>query len=237
MTSRKPTAGPPPSSLPMSGRATARPTAEGPMSAQPDQAGGPTPGPGQTGGTLPATAPAVPPRVSFGRFESCAEIGRGGMGVVYRAFDPMLCRDVAVKALLAAPGERPDLEQRFLNEARVGARLQHPGLVPVYELGSCADGRPYLVMKLVQGRRLADLLAERSSPADGLPHLLGVFEQVCQAVGYAHSRGVIHRDLTPSNVMVGEHGEVQVMDWGLARVLSPPGGAAPADARGVSVEG
>jgi serine/threonine-protein kinase len=201
-------------------------------------------GPGPSSGTLPippsaAEGPAPTPRLTFGRFEAREEVGRGGMGVVYRAYDPVLTRDVAVKALLAAPGERPDLEQRFLTEARVGARLQHPGLVPVYDLGRTDDGRPYLAMKLVQGRTLAELLGERPAPGDGLARFLGVFEQVCQAVGYAHARGVIHRDLKPANVMLGEHGEVQVMDWGLARLLCVPGGCAatPADAVGLSQEG
>src|SRR5262249_46605152 len=88
------------------------------------------------------------------------------------------------------------------------------------DLGTLPDGRPYIAMKLVQGRTLAELLEARTGPADDLPRLLGVFEQVCQAVGYAHSKGVIHRDLKPRNVMVGAFGEVQVMDWGLARVLA-----------------
>jgi serine/threonine-protein kinase len=198
-------------------------------------------GPAPGSGTLPTSppaegGPAPAPPLTFGRFEAREELGRGGMGAVYRAYDPVLTRDVAVKALLAGPGERPDLEQRFLNEARVGARLQHPGLAPVYELGRTDDGRPFLVMKLVQGRTLADLLAERPAPAERLAHFLGVFEQVCQAVGYAHSRGVIHRDLKPANVMVGEHGEVQVMDWGLARLLPVPGACA-ADAGGLSAVG
>src|SRR5262249_42311604 len=105
-------------------------------------------------------------------------------------------------------------------------RLQHPGVVPVYGLGRLAAGRPYFTMKLVQGRTLAELLAARTGPGQDRPRLLKVFEQVCQALAYAHARGVIHRDLKPANVMVGAFGEVQVMDWGLAKLLS----AAPADA-------
>src|SRR5262249_2631985 len=102
----------------------------------------------------------------------------------------------------------------------------HPGVVPVHELGRSADGRPYFTMKLVKGRTLADLLKERTSPAQDLPRFLGIFQQVCQTLAYAHSKRVIHRDLNPQNVMVGAFGEVQVMDWGLAKVL----GGAPAEA-------
>jgi tetratricopeptide (TPR) repeat protein len=109
---------------------------------------------------------------------------------------------------------------RFLGEAQLAGQLQHPGVVPVYELGRLDDGRPFFAMKLIHGRTLADLLAERTSPGDDLPRFLRHFETICQTVGYAHSRGVIHRDLKPGNVMVGAFGEVQVMDWGLAKVLA-----------------
>src|SRR5262249_9622342 len=97
--------------------------------------------------------------------------------------------------------------------------------VPVYELGAFADRRPFFTMKLVKGRTLADLLRDWADPAADRPRLLSIFAQVCQTMAYAHARGVIHRDLKPSNVMVGSFGEVQVMDWGLAKVL-PRGGAA-----------
>src|SRR5262249_26012042 len=108
-------------------------------------------------------------------------------------------------------------------EAQIGGQLQHPGIVPVYELGTFPDRRPYFAMKLVKGRTLAALLRERNDPHDDLPRFLGIFEQVAQTVAYAHARGVIHRDLKPSNVMVGSFGEVQVMDWGLAKVLAEGG--------------
>src|SRR5262249_13339000 len=107
--------------------------------------------------------------------------------------------------------------------AQIGGQLQHPGVVPIYDVGSFADRRPFFTMKLVKGQTLAALLQGRSDPADGLPRFLGVFETDCQTMAYAHSRGVIHRDLKPSNIMVGGFGEVQVMDWGLAKVL-PRGG-------------
>ena len=103
--------------------------------------------------------------------------------------------------------------------------------MPVYELGAFADRRPYFTMKLVKGRTLADLLAARPDPAADRPRLLGIFLQVCQTVAYAHARGVIHRDLKPSNVMVGSFGEVQVMDWGLAKVLPRGGVGDDADGR------
>jgi serine/threonine-protein kinase len=119
---------------------------------------------------------------------------------------------------------RPDIIRRFMQEVRITAQFDHPGVVPGYEVGE-ADGRPYLVMKLIRGRTLADILKERSAPADELPRFLQVFEHVCQTVAYAHSRGVIHRGLKPTDVMIGSFGEVQVIDWGLAKFVPP----APAD--------
>jgi serine/threonine-protein kinase len=140
------------------------------------------------------------------------------MGCVLRARDPDLDRDLAIKVLLA-PAARPEQERRFLEEARVGGQLQHPGVVPVYDVGRDHDRRPYFTMKLVEGRTLAALLQERPAPAHDLPRFVAIFEQVAQALAFAHSRGVIHRDLKPSNVMVGAFGEVQLMDWGLAKRL------------------
>src|SRR5262249_28924939 len=139
--------------------------------------------------------------------------------------DPHLGRDVAVKVLLDGHHGHPELCQRFVEEARVAGRLQHPGVVPVYALGEAGPGRPYFTMKLVEGRTLAELLRERAAPGPKLSRFLMIFEQVCQTLAYAHSKGVIHRDLKPANIMVGAFGEVQVMDWGLAKVLGtcPPG--------------
>src|SRR5213079_1144661 len=137
--------------------------------------------------------------------------------------DPELGRDLALKLMLGECAGRPEAVQRFREEAQVGGQLQHPGVVPVYELGRADDGRPYFTMKLVKGVTLARLLKERASPARDRPRFLKIFEQVCQAVAYAHAKGVIHRDLKPANVMVGAFGEVQVMDWGLAKVLPPAG--------------
>jgi serine/threonine-protein kinase len=109
-----------------------------------------------------------------------------------------------------------------VEEARIGGQLQHPGIVPVYELGRFPDLRPYFTMKLVKGRTLAEHLKARPDLSHDRARFLTIFEQVCQTVAYAHSKGVIHRDLKPGNVMVGAFGEVQVMDWGLAKVLSRP---------------
>jgi eukaryotic-like serine/threonine-protein kinase len=112
-------------------------------------------------------------------------------------------------------------EQRFLREARVTGSLQHPGIVPIYNLGRLADGGLHYTMRLVRGRTLADILKEEAGKPEHLPALLTIFEKLCQAVAYAHSKQVLHRDLKPANVMVGRFGEVQVMDWGLAKVLTP----------------
>jgi serine/threonine-protein kinase len=170
-----------------------------------------------------AAAPLLP--APAGRYQLGEEIGRGGMGAVPRARDPHLDRELAVEVLQGDGHDRPELVRRFVEEAQVCSQLQHPGIVPVHDLGRLEDGPPFFATKLGQGRTLAELLRESARPAADPPRLLAVFEQVCQAVAYAHSKGVIHRDLKPSNVMVGAFGEVQVMDWGLAKVLRPgPGG-------------
>jgi tetratricopeptide (TPR) repeat protein len=142
------------------------------------------------------------------------EIARGGMGRVLAAYDFTLDRDVALKMLL--PGANAD---RFVRESKITARLPHPGIPPVHSLGTLADGSPFLAMKLIGGRTLAEVMKTADRP-----RLLQVFLQVCQAVGFAHSRGILHRDLKPANVMVGAFGEVQVMDWGLAKNIDPPKG-------------
>jgi serine/threonine-protein kinase len=160
--------------------------------------------------------PAIP------GYEIVRKLGQGGMGLVLHGRDPDLGRDLAVKVLREDHAADPDVVQRFIEEAQVGGQLQHPGVVPVHELGRSPDGRPYFTMKLVKGRTLADLLKERTTPAQELPRFLGIFQQVCQRLAYAHSKRVIHRDLKPGNVMVGAFGEVQVMDWGLAKVLGGP---------------
>jgi len=165
-------------------------------------------------------------------YEMGEEIARGGMGVVIAARDLVLKREVAIKTLLPGGTDNLAVVRRFVREARITARLPHPGIPPVYELGELVDGRPFLAMKLIKGRTLAAVLAAREqrpcteSTEDldltsfDAPGLIQIFAQVCQAVGFAHALGIMHRDLKPANIMVGAFGEVQVMDWGLARSSS-----------------
>ena len=154
----------------------------------------------------------------LGRFRVLDQVARGGMGVVLRAYDADLDRELAIKLL--SPEIAPDSEagQRFAREARVAGQLDHPDILPVYEAGSLPDGRSYFAMPFVRGRTLAALLAERTDRRDGLDRWIAVFERVCEAVAYAHGRGVVHRDLKPANVMLGPHAQVLVMDWGVAAV-------------------
>ncbi len=163
------------------------------------------------------------------RYRIDGEIARGGMGAVLKGRDPDLGRDVALKVLREDFRDDADMVRRFVEEAQIGGQLQHPGIVPIYELGTMADRRPFFAMKLVKGHTLVQLLDARKGPADDRPRFLSIFEAMAQTVAYAHARGVIHRDLKPSNVMVGSFGEVQVMDWGLAKVL-PRGGLADEEA-------
>ncbi len=153
------------------------------------------------------------------KYEIHGEIARGGMGVVLKGRDKHLNRDLAIKVLSVRHRLKPEMIGRFIEEARIGGGLQHPGIVPVHEAGVLEDDRPYFTMKLVKGRTLASLLADRNGSAEESERLLTIFEHVCQTMAYAHSRKVIHRDLKPANVMTGAFGEVQVMDWGLAKPL------------------
>ena len=173
------------------------------------------PEPDETARTIESALPDRERR----KYRLHSELARGGMGVVLRGHDRELGRDVAIKVLDPDLAEREEVRQRFVEEAQIGGQLQHPGIVPVYELGLMADERPWFAMKLVKGRTLAELLAERASTDAERGKLLSIFEDVCQTVAYAHSKSVIHRDLKPANVMVGAFGEVQVVDWGLAKVL------------------
>ena len=177
-------------------------------------------------GPAPITRPGsveIPQHDSDGRYHLHGEIARGGMGAIIKGRDTDLGRDLAIKVLLDSHKDKPEVIQRFVEEAQIGGQLQHPGIAPVYELGQFSDQRPFFAMKLVKGQTLSKLLADRSDSGDERGKLIGIFEQICQTMAYAHSRGVIHRDLKPANVMVGAFGEVQVMDWGLAKVLSAGG--------------
>jgi tetratricopeptide (TPR) repeat protein len=162
------------------------------------------------------------------------EVGRGGMGVVYRAYDEAIRREVAIKILHNQFAAHSATAARFVEEARITGQLQHPGIPPIYHVGTLANGRPFLAMKLIKGRTL-DQLLKAQAPFN----TLAVFEAVAQAVGYAHAHEVIHRDLKPANVMVGAFGEVQVMDWGLAKVLRAARGSdgrSPGDPEATTAE-
>ncbi|MHC4992453.1 MAG: protein kinase domain-containing protein [Planctomycetota bacterium] len=157
------------------------------------------------------------------RYELHGELARGGVGIVLKGRDVDLGREVAIKVLQDQHADRPAMIRRFVEEAQITGQLQHPGILPVYEMGLRADQRPYFTMKLIRGQTLASLLRDRSDVDDDAARMLTIFEHVCQTMAYAHARGVIHRDLKPTNVMVGAFGEIQIVDWGLAKVL-PHGG-------------
>ena len=187
------------------------------------------------GPVVPADSTRVP---GLERYDDLGPLGIGGMGEVRRVRDRRLGRTLALKTLHARALERPNLVARFLEEAQATAQLQHPGIVPVHDLGHLPDGRLWFTMKEVKGQTFGAVIREvhavsrrRWHPAPSgwtLRRLVDALRQVCEAVGYAHSRGVVHRDLKPANVMVGRHGEVLVLDWGLAKVLGRPDAAAAA---------
>lgn len=143
------------------------------------------------------------------------KIASGGMGVVFLVEDLTLNRRVALKVVQDRTSSK-EFAHRLSNEAQIIAQLEHPGIVPIHDVGTLADGRPFYTMKYVQGQRLDEYV--HSFPP--LSDLLRIFRRVCEAVGFAHSKGVIHRDLKPENIMVGSFGEVLVMDWGIAKVIS-----------------
>jgi len=161
------------------------------------------------------------------RYSIVDEIGRGGIGRVLVAFDGKLGRDIALKELIQTdnPGQNKIKpldklkanEVRFLREAKVTGQLEHPGIVPVYEIGKKPDGNHYYTMKLVRGMTLAQAIKDAGTLEKRL-RLLPHFRDICNAIAYSHSRGVIHRDLKPENIMIGEFGETVVLDWGLAKV-------------------
>jgi serine/threonine protein kinase len=159
-------------------------------------------------------AGAEEPDLAGTRYRLLERVARGGMGVVYVAEDEKLQRRVALK-VLDVPATDGDLANRLIREARVLARLEHPGIVPVHEVGTLADGRVFYTMKFVEGQRLDKFIEGVESVQDRLR----LFLRICEAVAFAHARGVLHRDLKPANIMVGPFGEVLVMDWGLAKIL------------------
>src|SRR5215467_6576819 len=154
------------------------------------------------------------PDLTGTRYRLIERVARGGMGVVYVVEDEKLQRRVALK-VLDVPGTDGDLAKRLTREALVLARLEHPGIVPVHDVGTLADGRVFYTMKFIQGQRLDQYIQTVAS----IPDRLRIFLRICDAVAFAHARGVLHRDLKPANIMVGSFGEVLVMDWGLAKLL------------------
>jgi serine/threonine protein kinase len=170
------------------------------------------------------------------RYQLIDILGEGGMGVVWRARDSVLDRDVAIK-ILAPHLDGDELELRLAREARILAALEHPGIVPVYDVGSSADGSTWYSMRLVRGTPLDAAARDGRDRRD----LLRIIEQLCDTVAYAHAHGVVHRDLKPRNVMLGPFGEVLVLDWGVARdgsaeqtgaIVGTPGFMSPEQAAG-----
>jgi serine/threonine protein kinase len=169
------------------------------------------------------------------RFRVLRPHARGGLGAVFVALDTELHREVALKQILDAHADDPLSRQRFLLEAEVTGGLEHPGIVPVYGLGTYGDGRPYYAMRFIRGGSLKEAIEQfhadeslKNNPGQcslELRKLLRRFTDVCNAIEYAHSRGVLHRDIKPGNVIVGKHGETLVVDWGLAKATgrSDPG--------------
>lgn len=156
---------------------------------------------------------ALQPDFSGTKYELVRELATGGMGTVYLAQDRELMRQVAIKVLNASATD-DDSHRRMLREAHVIARLEHPGIVPVHDVGTLPDGRIYYAMKYVRGQRLDEYVRDVKS----IQERLRKFQSVCDAVAFAHSHGVVHRDLKPQNIMVGSFGEVLVLDWGVAKI-------------------
>jgi serine/threonine-protein kinase len=157
------------------------------------------------------------PDFSSTKYTFIKELGRGGMGTVYLTEDRELNRLVAIK-VLSVPEVTEDLRNRMIREAQIIARLEHPGIVPVHDVGVLPDGRVFYAMKYVRGSRLDEYAAQDVSLGDRLRK----FQAVCDAVAFAHAHGVIHRDLKPQNIMIGSFGEVLVLDWGVAKILTKP---------------
>ncbi|MBI3865667.1 MAG: serine/threonine protein kinase, partial [Planctomycetia bacterium] len=181
----------------------------------------------QEGDSLPFESFAQDnPQDVLGRFRVVRSHARGGLGIVSVALDQDLNREVALKQLVTQRADDADCRGRFLLEAEITGRLEHPGIVPVYALGEGPDGRPYYAMRFVQGDTLQEAIEDFHRPDHpnrqlagarqlALSQLLGRFIDVCNALDYAHSRGVLHRDVKPRNILVGKYGETLIVDWGL----------------------
>jgi serine/threonine-protein kinase len=180
----------------------------------------------------------------IGKYRVLGKIGEGGMGAVYRAHDPLLNRSVAVKTIAVGVGANQEFRVRFQREAQAVARLNHPNVITIYDFGE-EDGVAYMAMELLEGRDLKELIAEGRLAT--LREKLAVMEQVCEGVGFAHARGVVHRDLKPGNIHVQPGGQVKVLDFGLARlsaqemtrtgtVMGTPHYMSPEQVRGAHVD-
>ncbi|MEC7984646.1 MAG: protein kinase, partial [Myxococcota bacterium] len=171
---------------------------------------------------------------SFGEYERQSCLGQGGMGSVWKVVDHTLKRYIAMKIMHPKFSLNAVEQENFIEEAQINAQLQHPGIVPVYELGRMEDKRLYFTMREIQGRTLKDVIQEVHEasydgvwrPAKGgwtLRRILSAFHNVCETISYAHNRGVIHQDIKPSNIMIGDFGEVLVLDWGVAKIMGSQG--------------
>ncbi|MGE3803256.1 MAG: protein kinase [Gemmataceae bacterium] len=195
---------------------------------------------GYRGGVSLLHRPAQQPHGhGHGRYQVISELGRGGMGAILRVIDVDIRRDIAVKYLLHPNDAKK--KARFIEEAQIAGQLEHPNIVPIHDFGVDAQNRLYFSMKLVKGQSLAQIVelqrkASPQEPVRSLVQLINALVSVCHAVAYAHSHGVVHRDLKPANIMVGDFGQVYVMDWGLAKVIdgqaagNRPGPPAASDA-------
>jgi serine/threonine protein kinase len=175
-----------------------------------ETSGGPAPDPAHP----PAPIPAAKGRI--GKYEITGLLGKGAMGAVYRAFDPVLERDVALKVMLARVAEDPENRRRFEREARAVARMSHPNVVTVFDLGYHTDGSPYIVMELLKGRDLLHVLRARPEPS--LERKLAISLEVLEGLGHAHRAGIVHRDIKPANIFVNEGGTAKITDFGVAHL-------------------
>ncbi len=154
----------------------------------------------------------------LGKYRVDGEVARGGMGVVLRCKDTRLKREVAVKILSSHHVNNAHLKRRFLHEARIMSQLQHPGIIPVFDIGNWKNNRPFFAMELISGKTLESLI-KNSTESVEKGRLIKAFEQVCQTLAFVHASGIVHLDLKPGNVLIGNHGQVYLMDWGLAKIL------------------
>lgn len=193
------------------------------------------------GQPVETTFPSAPTGESTLRFRVLRPHAKGGLGQVLEAHDHELRRTVAVKEIQPQYAHLAESQARFIFEAEVTGRLEHPGIVPIYALGRHADGRPYYAMRFISGRPMSDAIARLHAPKNvdefnrGLRELLQRLVTVCNTIDFAHSRGYVHRDLKPSNIMLGDYAETLVVDWGLAKHVGTPS-VSPRDVSGDSQE-